>query len=178
LDLKEGFTLFYSGKIVPRKGLIEIINIFNILGKKYDVNLLMVGSGDQKYLEFLKKGIKNGLKDRVRIVPFIPHKRLPMYMSIGHLGCWLGSIPSASINEFLSVGRPILVKIFEGRNLERLGYSFAKKHMNLKNSLRWIQSLIEDTALYKEQCNQARNYALNHLDWKITTKQIIHLYNS
>ena len=174
----EDFILFYSGKIIRRKGLLDLVNIYNIIREKKDnFGLLMVGGGDAKYVKYLLEKVNPKYRDKLRVIPFTHHHDLPQYMSVGNLGCWLGEIPSASINEILGVGRPILVNIFEGKNLSNRGYIFAKQHISVQESVSLIQKLANDIEFYKKCCLQARKFAIENLDWKVTTETILSIYN-
>ncbi|MFX0022564.1 MAG: glycosyltransferase family 4 protein [Candidatus Hermodarchaeota archaeon] len=174
----DDFLLFYSGKLIRKKGLLTLIRIYNNLRQEGDnYGLLLIGSGPSKFVDFLKKRIEIQYHDKVKIIPFLNHTILPEYMSVGNLGCWIGEIPSASINEFLGMGKPVLVKVFEGKNLSTNGYNFALKYESVKESVNWIQSLANDSDLYQSICDNARNFAIQNLDWETTTRMILGIYN-
>jgi len=172
------FLLFYSGKISPQKGIEKLLLILYELDKKYNVGLLVVGSGSQNYVTKITKYVeKLRLKNKVKFIPFVNHKDLPKLMACSNLGCWIGNISSASLNEMIGIGKPIIANIFEGFDLESLGYSFAKKYRSLNDSIAWISGFISNRENYMNVCNEAREYALNHLDWEITTNKVFNLYD-
>jgi len=172
------FVLFYSGKILPNKGISSMLKIASILSKSYDIAILLVGKASKEYSMFLNKKInKNSLTDSFKILPFMSHRELARCMTLGNVGLWLG-FPSASINEMISIGRPVIVKHFEGEDLVKKGYNFIKKYNdNVFDAVKWISNIIEDKELQVKLSKEARNYAVQNLDWTITTKRIIDIYN-
>jgi glycosyltransferase involved in cell wall biosynthesis len=172
-----GFVLFYSGKIIPNKGLEILIKTFNILGEKHNVYLLFIGNGPENYSKVLENKINLKLLQNFKKINFVDHNVLPKYMAIANLGLWLGSIASASINEFIAMGKPVAVKIFEGYNLEKKGYKFAKQYKNILDLLTWIKMLINDQKYYQTICEEAENFAKNELDWNVKTKELLKIYN-
>jgi len=173
LKLSNKFVLFYSGKIVASKNIHEILFFVAELYKMYQVGFIMVGNGPKLYIEKLFQLIKKlEIEDICQHIPFVSQEKLPDLMNIGDLGIWIGETPSASINEFISFGKPILVKNFEGYNLEKKGFKFIKKHNNREDSINWISDMISNPDNYTKICNEARNYALNNLDWKVNIKKL------
>lgn len=173
------FVLFYSGKIMPKKGIKELLILFKDLNKDYEVGLVLIGSGSNEYILQIKNYVRSHkLDEKFRLIPFLQHKQLPEYMASADLGCWIGEISSASISEMLGTGRPVLVKNFEGSDLEKLGYSFAKKYRSKSSAINWITILNQNKEINKQVCEGARKFAIQNLDWKITSEKILKLYYS
>lgn len=65
-------------RIVKMKGIEDVIKSFVLINKKYkDSELLIIGDGEKKYIDFLKKEYvnKNNIKKSVKFLGFVDEKR-------------------------------------------------------------------------------------------------------
>lgn len=83
------FVVYFCGRIVPEKGILELMNAI-ISIKDSEVKLLVIGSPnfghdgkDTPYLEKVKKVIREN-KDRVKFTGYIDNKELYKYYSISN----------------------------------------------------------------------------------------------
>ena len=73
-----GFVVGYVGRLVPQKGLFDLLEAVARAPK--DVNLLLVGSGPMEG-EFRARSVAMNLDDRVRVLPEQPLAQLPTFMN-------------------------------------------------------------------------------------------------
>ena len=73
-----GFVIGYVGRLVPQKGLFDLLEAVSRMPK--DVNLLMVGSGPMEG-ELRARSVAMNLDDRVRVLPNRRLEELPTFMN-------------------------------------------------------------------------------------------------
>ena len=98
------FIVIYTGRIVPKKGVKEVVEAIQLLKDEHDIKLLVVGGdnyGDSvssnPYLDELHK-IAQDMNGRVLFTGFVPYETLPAYLSLANVAV----IPSR-INEALGM---------------------------------------------------------------------------
>lgn len=74
--------LLYAGRIVQEKGIETAINAVSILSKKgFEINLTVLGRGDSKYVNNLKKLSKHlSINNQVFFHAYIHRKKMPMFL--------------------------------------------------------------------------------------------------
>ena len=63
------FKLIRAGRLVPQKGIVEFIDIFKVLRKDENIQLLVMGEGDEKQ-RIQSKISTNNLENYIKIIPF------------------------------------------------------------------------------------------------------------
>ncbi len=115
LKLRFDRTILYVGKLIPEKGVVNLLKAYNTLIKKgYKLNLLIIGEGplQSKILDYIKR---HNLND-VHLLGFVQHHELPKYYSVADIFV----LPSLSepwglvINEAMASGLPIIATEFVG----------------------------------------------------------------
>ncbi len=172
----EGFVLFYSGKIVPQKEVERILHFGKKLSEasKKDIRLLMIGSGEPTYLKKVKR-----FADQVQIplyhFPMVSSRELAKFMQAADLGCWFGSIPSASVQELAAVGVPSLcAKGLEASSeisKKILGMNYEPE--KLTNILQNLTELIVDEKKFKAIQQSTRIYAEKYLSYENISNLIL-----
>lgn len=84
---KNDFVVIFTGRLVPNKGIKELLQAMQLLKEYTDIKLLVVGSEDfsrcQKASSFTMElhELSNELADRIKFTGFIPYYQLPHYMA-------------------------------------------------------------------------------------------------
>ena len=99
------FVAIFWGRLVPRKGIKELILAINQLKHYPNIKLLVIGSinyedTDRQTNPFIEelKTLSNVIKGKIIFTGFVPYERIPDYIAIGNVAV----IPSC-INEALGM---------------------------------------------------------------------------
>lgn len=112
------FVVGYIGAIGPERGLDKLIESFEHLNKT-DIKLLIVGSGQKKFIDSLKLNIKDSVSSRVIFTGEIPFHDVLPYFSLLDIGCVLFQ-PSPNnliaapnkLFEYMGMSVPLIVSDF------------------------------------------------------------------
>lgn len=88
----EDIVVVFAGRIVPEKGIEELLTAFMALPEQSNVKLMILGAsffGDSKDNPFFKKmqSICKEKSDRIVFTGYINHKNMPAYYSAADIGC-------------------------------------------------------------------------------------------
>jgi len=175
---KNDLVIGYSGNIRPWHGVEILIKAFQLLGeKKYkNIKLLIIGSGDKKYIDKIKKTVKNKqFKDiiftgpvtfdkmpaylrtcDILVSPQEPSKNLPFYQS------------PIKLYEYMSIGRGIIASdIGQIREVIKDSYNGVLfKYGNEESLAEKITLLIENKFLRCKIAKNARYEAIRKYSWR------------
>ncbi len=107
----EDKVIMYSGRIVPEKGVLELVKAFNQI-KKDNVKLLLVGNieGKEKYKKIIKREIREN--SNIIVTGYVNYECIPKLYSIADLGI----VPSMweepfalTVVEFMASKTPLVV---------------------------------------------------------------------
>ena len=111
------FVIIYTGRIVPAKGVKELIQATQLLQEESDIKLLIVGGDNyadsvnsNPYLEELHK-MAQQLKGKVFFTGFVPYENLPAYLSLANIAVMPSQINEAlgmSSIEATAMGLPVI----------------------------------------------------------------------
>lgn len=111
-DIKENdFVYLYTGRLVPEKGVLELVKAFNLIDDDSS-KLLIVGdiSKNSKYIKKVKKEAKNNAN--IIFTGKIKYKDIPFYYNLAKVGI----IPSTweepfalTVIEHMSAGNPVII---------------------------------------------------------------------
>lgn len=112
---KTDFVYICSGRIVPEKGILELIKAFNNVSIQNEI-LLIVGSpnyGTNKSTTYMEQVLNEASKNkRIKFTGFISHSNIDDVYSIGDFGIIPSKCNEAfglSAIEFLATGIPIII---------------------------------------------------------------------
>ena len=100
--------ILYVGQLIERKGVNYLLKAHEKLSDKYDVGLVLVGSGNQK--QELMKLCEDNAIDNVHFIDFVQKDALPQYYAIADVFV----LPSTEevwglvINEAMACGLPVI----------------------------------------------------------------------
>ena len=85
------FTIFYSGRIIPEKGVLELIKAVKQIKQYKNIKLLIAGSpfygnvrNESNYIQELKHEA-DSIKDNIIFTGYIPYLKLPEYLWISDI---------------------------------------------------------------------------------------------
>ncbi|MGE3063051.1 MAG: glycosyltransferase family 4 protein [bacterium] len=98
--------IFYHGSLSKNRGLIELNEAVKILKKKHRVKLLVIGAGDEKIVEMLKR--ENVFMDPVN------YEEIPKYIALSDVCVsplpdivWWRVASALKVMEYMACGKPI-----------------------------------------------------------------------
>lgn len=164
------FVVIYTGRIVPKKGVKELIEAVQLLNNEPDIKLLVVGGdnyGDSvssnPYLDELHE-MGRQMNGKVHFTGFVSYEQLPSYLSISNVAV----VPSR-INEALgmtcieaaSMGLPVIATNDGGipETLEGQHHIIIDKEGDLPNQI--ADALLQIKSHYHD-------YSGNHLSPRFT----------
>lgn len=166
------FVVIYTGRIVPKKGVKELVEAMQLLNKQPEIKLLVVGGdnyGDSvtnnPYLDELYE-IGRQMNGKVHFTGFVPYKQLPSYLSLADVAV----VPSR-INEALgmtcieatAMGLPVIATNDGGipETLKGQQHIMIDKEGDLPSQI--ADALLEIKAHFHD-------YSGNHLSTRFTKK--------
>lgn len=171
-------VIIYTGKFIPIKDLdILLYASATLIHEHENLKILLVGSGPDYYVRYLKKIIDEmKLGDKIIIHEFVRKEELPKFYSSADLAIWPGG-PSISIQEAISTSLPVIIiqndsvlHLIKYRN----GLSFTRG--NIEALKKCIASLIENEVLRVEMGRRSRIFAEEKLSWTHIAQQTLNIY--
>jgi glycosyltransferase involved in cell wall biosynthesis len=172
----EAKVLIFVGRLSKEKNLIFLLQtLAEILKKKKDVFLLLVGSGYQ--MDALKKVAEDlGVAENVRFTGFIPHDEVASYYNMADIFVMssLSEIMPLVVLEAMACGLPIVVLddpifhdiVFEGQN------GFRVKEQKPEVFAEKVQHLLDDRELYSRFSQTSLEVATRFSNTELTRKLI------
>lgn len=113
----DDFILVFSGRINREKGIMELIEVMNLLASYPNIKLLVIGSSfygnadnENDFARLLKQKAEP-LKDRIIFTGFIPYSDMPNYLSMADIAVipsvWDDPFPT-TVLEAQAMGLPII----------------------------------------------------------------------
>ena len=131
---------------------------------------------------------RSAASDRFTFTGQVPYESVPLYIASMDVGVVPRNkakyqkmgISSLKLREYFACGRPVVGSDISGVGdvLRDANAGIAVTPENIPESARAIISLLRDKALREEMGRNAREFALENLSWKNTTRQIIEAYKS
>jgi len=113
----DDFVVIYTGRIVPAKGVKELIQAIQLLQDESDIKLLVVGGNNYAdsvsnnlYLDELHT-MGQKMEDKVFFTGFVPYEQLPAYLSLADVAVMPSQINEAlgmSSIEATAMGLPVI----------------------------------------------------------------------
>lgn len=164
------FVVIYTGRIVPQKGVKELVEAIQLLKDESDIKLLVVGGDNyadsvssNPYLDELHK-MAQDMNERVHFTGFVPYEMLPSYLSLANVAVVPSRINEAlgmSAIEATAMGLPVIATNDGGLPETLIG----QKHIIIDKDGNMSQQIVHAILRIKE--NYAE-YMGNHLASQFT----------
>ena len=113
----DDFLLVFSGRLIPEKGIMELIGAMKMLREQAHIKLLVIGSSffenansDDAFIAELKN-IANDLGDRIVFTGYVKHEQMPDYLKLADVAVipskWNDPFPT-TVLEGMAAGLPII----------------------------------------------------------------------
>ena len=113
----EDFILVFSGRLIPEKGIRELIEAMKMLGEQSQIKLLVVGSsfydnanGDDDFIAALKSSASQ-ITNRIIFTGYVKHDQMPNYLKLADVAV----VPSVweepfglTVVEAMAAGLPLI----------------------------------------------------------------------
>lgn len=170
--------IIYAGKLGSQKKIEILIASFSELRKKFEnIKLMIVGTGDQDYFNYLQKIVeKMELSADVIFIPFLEKYELKKFFCAADIGVWPGTCTITSI-EALGTGLPVILP----EDDMAYGHLYGKNFI-LTFTKDSVDSLINSLTLFllNDGTIMARtgieSYMHRNLSWSVLSKKTIDLY--
>lgn len=177
LGLKEDdFIAIFWGRLVPKKGIKELLEAFALLNDYQDIKLLVIGSinyedTDKQSNPFISelKQIAEKLNNKVMLTGFVPYNQIPSYLSLSNVAIVPSMINEAfgmTCIEACAMGLPVIATDDGGipETLEGQKHILINKSMDIPNQLK-------EAILYIR--NNYSNYTGNRISPLFTKEEYV-----
>ncbi len=164
-------TIIFTGKIVPNKGVEELVNAASNLVKDFpELQLHFIGRGQEKYINQLKENAnKLGATDLLNFRGFIDKSSLPEELCRAHIFCapsYYEGGPGFVYLEAMACGLPVIGCSGSGVNeiIETGENGLLVPPRNSKALEEALRMLLSDTKLASRLALNARKFVLTEAD--------------
>lgn len=181
----ERLTIAFAGKLVPNKGVEELVESASYLSKEFEgLRLNLLGRGEESFIIKLKeKASKSGAEDLLNFVGFVNKEDLPGELSKAHLFAapsYYEGGPGFVYLEAMACELPVIG--CSGSGVEEIiedgvnGYLV--KPRNVQSLTEALRKILNDESKMKEMGGQAREYVVCEAHTKHCVKQVELFYYS
>lgn len=114
---KDDFILVFSGRLVPEKGILELVEAMKMLKEQPNIKLLIIGSSfydnsrkDDAFISELKSSARE-IGDRIVFTGYVKHELMPDYLKLSDVAVipssWNDPFPT-TVLEGMAAGLPII----------------------------------------------------------------------
>lgn len=175
---EEDLIILSIGRLSESKQPLKLIEVFSAIERKMEtVTLLVAGKGE--LLETLKEYAMNKNIRNIRFIGFVPDTDLPdLYACSDYFiiaSMYEGGEPVLTVAEAMASGLPCIVSDIP--NLRFIGGAKSGIFVNFND----VEKAAADATEYlkndnSEHSKNAREYAINNLDWEIIAGRYLELF--
>ncbi len=172
--------LIHAGKLIPTKDVDVLLKaVIPLMNQNCSLKLLIVGTGEESYLDKLKCMTNEGnVSQQVIFHDFVDKKRLAGLYNAADIGVWPGD-PTITILEAMAVGLPIVIldhPTTEGYLANNNGFSVPKNDAEqLVSCLSW---LLENLGSRKNMGRNSRELIVGKYNWDTIAEQFLQQYGN
>lgn len=181
---QDDILIVHAGKLEPQKDVHVMLDaIFLLMEKEQKLHLLLVGGGEDDYLDRLKQQIKAASQEnRVKLIGMVPTEKLRDFYSAGDIGVWPGNY-SNTIVEAMACRLPIVVpevisELSSNKHLLQGDAAIGYQRGEVEDLREKISALITDLDLRNQTGQKARRLIETKLSWDVINAQFVALYES
>lgn len=171
--------LLYVGRLTIHKQPLELIEIFSQLEQKMkSITLCIVGKGELfNKIQFL---ITTKKIDRVLLLGYVSQKDLPSLYACSDYyvmpSKYEGGMPPLTLAEAMASGLPCIVSV--APSLGDVKAANCGIVVNFKDSAHTLDIIIDylKGGMHLDHAKNAREYAIQFLDWRIISKQYLKIF--
>ncbi|MGV9206243.1 MAG: glycosyltransferase, partial [Promethearchaeia archaeon] len=154
---EDSTNILYVGRFSENKGVLDLIKAFDIVRKKMNVKLFLIGGGaQQNYFEELIEEM--GLKDKIVMPGHVPYNEIIKYYSKGDIFVHPAKYPTEALNRTLmeaALSKTAIISSDVGTTPEVVGEDgLIYESGNIEKLADKIEKLGEDSGLRKKLSNQ------------------------
>lgn len=181
---EDDVLLIHAGKLTAHKDVHVLLEaVVPLMREMRHLKLLIVGGGDEGYIESLRQIIREGGVSRSVILhDFVDARELPWFYSAADVGVWPGNL-SNTIQEGMAVGLPVILPdvVSEwqtSRHLLTNGNGLGFPRGDSVALSRCVAQLAGDAAIRREMGQRSRELVEREFSWKAIAKQFLDLYEA
>jgi glycosyltransferase involved in cell wall biosynthesis len=180
VDDENTISIVFAGRLMRIKGALLLVEAFNQLGRDFqNVKLKIFGKGPLRN-EIEKTIIKYGLKDRVRYMGQVPHKKLIAEIRKSHFVVFpsLSEAQPIFVLEAMACRKPVLVfdLPFAREVVTHMETGLLAKAGDVQDLNRNIQLLANDETLRLKLGQAAYSYVRRKHNWDIQAEKYVEVY--
>jgi len=178
---KDETVIIFAGKLekigmFPKK--VELlINAFSEVNKDHPAKLIIIGSGDEDYINELKSLVKKlKIKNRVHFLDFQPQEKLREYYSAADIGVWPAQ---ATMTIIEAMACKLAIVIPDRKTVRHLvsydnGYLFPPE--DGKKLTEKLSSIVKDHNKLNQMRKNSEKAVKNELNYDAITKKVVEIY--
>jgi glycosyltransferase involved in cell wall biosynthesis len=176
----------YQGNIREHEGIEYLIEAApDVLRRVPATRFLIVGDGPARP-QLAELARSNGVSERFSFVGRVPYENVPIYIACMDV-CVVPrnrarfertGISSLKVREYLACGRPVVGADITGIGdlLREANAGIALSPENASELAQAIVGLLQDEALRRQMGSRGREFALQHLSWDATARELTRAY--
>jgi len=177
LNLKKKNQILFVGRLIPEKGLLELVKAVKSIPKLKRLRVLAIVSETYKYSKYKEECLKEG-KDFLEIKANVPNEGIINYYNESKVFVF----PSLGIDSFgivlieaMACGLPVVCTNLPGPS--SIVPSYAGVIVNPKNK-KELMKAIEKVLNGNYDSNQIEEYVKENFDYETITKKILEVYKT